>query len=87
MNWNPFKKEKTPEQQEIEKLESQNEWIPVENRLPDNSGKQRLVFLDGYFYLAYYNHNYWVVDNYIDPNGDEPNVTHWREITLPEEIK
>lgn len=61
-----------------------NQWISVEDRLPEKHGVWVLVFDGLYVWIAYRNH---VLDTWIVEGGSVRAVTHWMPLPEPPEVK
>ena len=60
-------------------------WVPVGERLPDDSVAVLMWSPSQGMYLGSFDAGFWFADN--GPMPEEMEVTHWRELPAPPEVK
>ena len=80
-------KEITRLKERLEELQRENEWVSVEDRLPDTLGEHLVLVAPlagcGFYSAAWYHDGLWEVRG---ENGNARDlITHWKPIAPPKE--
>lgn len=72
---------------EIERLQSENRWIPVSERLPEDDDNYLIAFSDKSIYRARWNGGRWeeIEDGEYYGHEFQESPTHWRPLPQPPE--